>query len=146
MGAYQDIMGDLHNLFGRVNEVHLFLDPDEPAGYYVEEIIEGSTIVQVKHFDRHRQMSLGLFENPLFLVGMSARFGLTQVTSNFPSHETLRNATAQPEAQITGRQCGRRKTWLAPTRLSDRISRLSGLIGNTIVTRAYLRIRPLKAG
>jgi arginine decarboxylase len=46
MGAYQDIMGDLHNLFGRVNEVHVFLDPDEPAGYYIEEIIEGSTIVQ----------------------------------------------------------------------------------------------------
>lgn len=46
MGAYQDIMGDLHNLFGRVNEVHVFLEPDEPAGYYIEEIIEGSTIVQ----------------------------------------------------------------------------------------------------
>jgi arginine decarboxylase len=46
MGAYQDIMGDLHNLFGRVNEVHVFLDPDEPAGYYVEEIIEGNTIGQ----------------------------------------------------------------------------------------------------
>jgi arginine decarboxylase len=40
-------MGDLHNLFGRVNEVHVFLDPDEPTGYYVEEIIEGSTIAQV---------------------------------------------------------------------------------------------------
>ena len=46
MGAYQDIMGDLHNLFGRVNEIHVFLDPDEATGYYVEEIIEGSTIVQ----------------------------------------------------------------------------------------------------
>jgi arginine decarboxylase len=46
MGAYQDIMGDLHNLFGRVNEVHVFLEPDEPAGYYVEEIIEGNTIVE----------------------------------------------------------------------------------------------------
>jgi arginine decarboxylase len=46
MGAYQDIMGDLHNLFGRVNEMHVFLDPDEPAGYYIEEIIEGNTIVQ----------------------------------------------------------------------------------------------------
>src|SRR5437867_9243207 len=43
MGAYQDIMGDLHNLFGRVNEVHVFLDPDEPAGYYVEELIAGNT-------------------------------------------------------------------------------------------------------
>jgi arginine decarboxylase len=46
MGAYQDIMGDLHNLFGRVNEMHVFLDPDESPGYYIEEIIEGNTIVQ----------------------------------------------------------------------------------------------------
>jgi arginine decarboxylase len=46
MGAYQDIMGDLHNLFGRVNEVHVFLDPDEPTGYYIEEIIEGTTVAQ----------------------------------------------------------------------------------------------------
>ena len=46
MGAYQDIMGDLHNLFGRVNEVHVFLEPDEPSGYYIEEIIEGNTIIQ----------------------------------------------------------------------------------------------------
>ena len=45
MGAYQDIMGDLHNLFGRVNEVHVFLEPDEPTGYYIEEIIEGNTII-----------------------------------------------------------------------------------------------------
>src|SRR6266540_3056461 len=46
MGAYQDIMGDLHNLFGRVNEVHVFLEPDESSGYYIEEIIEGNTIAQ----------------------------------------------------------------------------------------------------
>ncbi|HVU26899.1 MAG TPA: biosynthetic arginine decarboxylase [Verrucomicrobiae bacterium] len=45
MGAYQDIMGDLHNLFGRVNEVHVFLEPDEPSGYYIEEIIEGNTVI-----------------------------------------------------------------------------------------------------
>jgi arginine decarboxylase len=46
IGAYQDIMGDLHNLFGRVNEVHVFLDPDEVNGYYMEEIIEGNTVVE----------------------------------------------------------------------------------------------------
>ena len=47
IGAYQDIMGDLHNLFGRVNEVHVFLDDDEESGWYIEEVIEGSTIGQV---------------------------------------------------------------------------------------------------
>jgi arginine decarboxylase len=46
-GAYQDIMGDLHNLFGRVNEMHVFLDEDEEAGYYIEEILPGDTIDQV---------------------------------------------------------------------------------------------------
>jgi arginine decarboxylase len=47
VGAYQDIMGDLHNLFGRVTEVHVFLDPDEDLGWYIEEVIEGSTVGQV---------------------------------------------------------------------------------------------------
>jgi arginine decarboxylase len=47
VGAYQDIMGDLHNLFGRVTEVHVFLDEDEESGWYIEEVIEGSTIGEV---------------------------------------------------------------------------------------------------
>jgi arginine decarboxylase len=47
VGAYQDIMGDMHNLFGRVTEVHVFLDEDEESGWYIEEVIEGSTIGQV---------------------------------------------------------------------------------------------------
>ena len=47
MGAYQDIMGDLHNLFGRVNEAHVFLDADEESGFYIEETIPGSTIGEV---------------------------------------------------------------------------------------------------
>lgn len=46
-GAYQDIMGDIHNLFGRVNEVHVFLDDDEECGYYLEETIAGNTIAEV---------------------------------------------------------------------------------------------------
>src|SRR5262249_6093833 len=46
-GAYQDIMGDLHNLFGRVNEAHVFLDEDESSGFYIEETISGNTISQV---------------------------------------------------------------------------------------------------
>jgi arginine decarboxylase len=46
-GAYQDIMGDMHNLFGRVNEVHVFLDDDEDCGYYLEETIAGNTISEV---------------------------------------------------------------------------------------------------
>ncbi len=46
-GAYQDIMGDLHNLFGKVNEIHVFLDDTEPGGYYIEEVIRGNNVASV---------------------------------------------------------------------------------------------------
>ncbi|NQZ58977.1 MAG: biosynthetic arginine decarboxylase, partial [Lentisphaeraceae bacterium] len=40
-GAYQDVMGDMHNLFGRLNEIHVFSDPEDKSGFYIEEIIHG---------------------------------------------------------------------------------------------------------
>ena len=49
-------MGDIHNLFGRVNEVHVFLDDDEESGYYIEETIAGNTIGEVlamTQYDTH---------------------------------------------------------------------------------------------
>ncbi|MGF1656965.1 MAG: biosynthetic arginine decarboxylase [Verrucomicrobiales bacterium] len=57
-GAYQDIMGDLHNLFGRVTEVHVFLDEDEDDGFYIEEVIPGSTIAQVLSFTQWDRQEL----------------------------------------------------------------------------------------
>lgn len=44
MGAYQDILGDMHNLFGRVSEVHVYADPEEEDNYYIENIIKGETV------------------------------------------------------------------------------------------------------
>jgi arginine decarboxylase len=41
-GAYQDIMGDNHNCFGRLNEVHIFCDDDDPTDFYIEEVIMGN--------------------------------------------------------------------------------------------------------
>ena len=46
-GAYQDIMGDMHNLFGRVHEVHVFVDDDDPEDFYLEEVIPGDTMERV---------------------------------------------------------------------------------------------------
>ncbi|MEO0510199.1 MAG: biosynthetic arginine decarboxylase [Verrucomicrobiota bacterium] len=62
VGAYQDIMGDLHNLFGRVNEVHVFLEDDEEDGFYIEDSIKGfstSDVLGFTQYDGHiltRQM------------------------------------------------------------------------------------------
>jgi arginine decarboxylase len=57
-GAYQDIMGDLHNLFGRVNEAHVFLDPDEESGFYIEETIAGNSIAQVLELTQYHEKEL----------------------------------------------------------------------------------------
>lgn len=46
-GAYQDIMGDNHNCFGRLNEVHIFCDDDDPTDFYIEEVILGNKASQV---------------------------------------------------------------------------------------------------
>ena len=53
VGAYQDIMGDLHNLFGRVNEVHVFLEDDAEDGFYIEDRIQGFSVNDVLGFTQY---------------------------------------------------------------------------------------------
>jgi len=46
-GAYQDVMGDMHNLFGRLNEVHIYSYDDDPQDFYIEEVVKGSSVQDV---------------------------------------------------------------------------------------------------
>ena len=43
-GAYQEIMGNLHNLFGDTNAVHIKLTP---KGYQIEHVVKGDTMTEV---------------------------------------------------------------------------------------------------
>lgn len=43
-GAYQEIMGNLHNLFGDTNAVHIRLTP---KGYEIEHVVRGDTMQEV---------------------------------------------------------------------------------------------------
>jgi arginine decarboxylase len=43
-GAYQEIMGNLHNLFGDTNAVHIHMTP---KGYQVEQVVKGDTMTEV---------------------------------------------------------------------------------------------------
>lgn len=45
VGAYQEILGDLHNLFGDTNAVHIRLE--ENGGYSVSHVIKGDTVSEV---------------------------------------------------------------------------------------------------
>jgi arginine decarboxylase len=47
VGAYQEILGDMHNLFGDTNAVHIYTDGD---GYEIRTIIDGESVADVLKF------------------------------------------------------------------------------------------------
>jgi arginine decarboxylase len=57
-GAYQDVMGDTHNLFGRLNEVHVFCDTKDPTGFFIEEFVPGSSAGQVLQVMQYNQPAM----------------------------------------------------------------------------------------
>jgi arginine decarboxylase len=46
-GAYQEILGDLHNLFGDTNAVHIRL---AGAGYEITDLVHGDTVTEVLNY------------------------------------------------------------------------------------------------
>jgi arginine decarboxylase len=46
-GAYQEILGDLHNLFGDTNAIHVALSED---GWHYEQVIHGETVGDVLNY------------------------------------------------------------------------------------------------
>ena len=44
VGAYQEILGDAHNLLGRVGEAHIYASADEPGNFWIEETIKAISI------------------------------------------------------------------------------------------------------
>src|SRR5207249_9716047 len=50
-GAYQEILGDLHNLFGDTNAVHIRLNA---SGYSVTDLVHGDTVTEVLNYVQFR--------------------------------------------------------------------------------------------
>ncbi len=55
VGAYQEILGDLHNLFGDTNAVHIALDP---TGYRVDHVVEGDSVTEVLGYVQYEKQYL----------------------------------------------------------------------------------------
>ncbi len=56
VGAYQEALADLHNLFGDTNVVHISLDGD--VGYQVEHVVEGDTVTEVLTYVQYNTRDL----------------------------------------------------------------------------------------
>jgi arginine decarboxylase len=48
VGAYQEILGDLHNLFGDTHTVQVSLAPG--GGYLIDHVVEGDTVTEVLNY------------------------------------------------------------------------------------------------
>jgi len=55
-GAYQEILGDLHNLFGDTNAVHIRLS--QSKGYEVTDLVHGDTVTEVLAYVQFRASDL----------------------------------------------------------------------------------------
>ena len=55
VGAYQEILGDLHNLFGDTNAVHVSVDS---KGYYIDQVIDGETVAEVLDYVQYNSKKM----------------------------------------------------------------------------------------
>ncbi len=55
VGAYQEILGDLHNLFGDTDAVHVRLDGDD---YRIEHVVEGDSVTEVLSYVQYSKEDL----------------------------------------------------------------------------------------
>ena len=55
VAAYQEILGDMHNLFGDTNAVHISVDKD---GYEIEQIIDGESVAEVLDYVQYSPKKL----------------------------------------------------------------------------------------
>src|ERR1700745_1733096 len=56
LGAYQEILGDLHNLFGDTNAVHVSLD--EHGEVVLETVVQGNTVREVLNYAQSNTQTL----------------------------------------------------------------------------------------
>ena len=55
VGAYQEILGDMHNLFGDTNEVHIIVNKDN---YEIDQAIDGETVADVLDYVQYSPKKL----------------------------------------------------------------------------------------
>ena len=75
VGAYQEILGDMHNLFGDTNAVHVSVNEH---GYEIDQIIDGETVAEVLEYVQY---------NPKKMVRTVETWVTTSVKSGIISAE-----------------------------------------------------------
>jgi arginine decarboxylase len=91
IGAYQEILGDLHNLFGNTNTVHVSLVPG--GGYQIEHVVTGDTVTDVLRYVSYAREDL---------LARVRRFAEQSVRANRMSLEETRSLLRMYEEGLSG--------------------------------------------
>jgi arginine decarboxylase len=91
IGAYQEILGDLHNLFGNTNTVHVSLAAG--GGYQIEHVVTGDTVTDVLKYVSYAREDL---------VARVRRFAELAVRANRMSLEETRSMLRLYEEGLAG--------------------------------------------
>ena len=91
IGAYQEILGDLHNLFGNTNTVHVSLAAG--GGYQIEHVVTGDTVTDVLKYVSYAREDL---------VARVRRFAELAVRSGRMSLEETRSMLRMYEEGLSG--------------------------------------------
>jgi arginine decarboxylase len=91
IGAYQEILGDLHNLFGNTNTVHVSLASG--GGYQIEHVVTGDTVTDVLKYVSYAREDL---------VARVRRFAELAVRANRMTLEETRSMLRMYEEGLAG--------------------------------------------
>ncbi|HXU03694.1 MAG TPA: biosynthetic arginine decarboxylase [Polyangia bacterium] len=91
IGAYQEILGDLHNLFGNTNTVHVSLA--DGGGYQIEHVVTGDTVTDVLKYVSYSREDM---------VARVRRFAELAVRANRMSLEETRSMLRMYEEGLAG--------------------------------------------
>ena len=91
IGAYQEILGDLHNLFGNTNTVHVSLASG--GGYQIEHVVTGDTVTDVLKYVSYAREDL---------VARVRRFAELAVRANRMTLDETRSMLRMYEEGLAG--------------------------------------------
>jgi arginine decarboxylase len=91
IGAYQEILGDLHNLFGNTNTVHVSLA--KGGGYQIEHVVAGDTVTDVLKYVSYAREDL---------VARVRRFAELAVRGNRMTLDETRSLVRMYEQGLSG--------------------------------------------
>ncbi|MEM8732662.1 MAG: biosynthetic arginine decarboxylase [Planctomycetota bacterium] len=96
VGAYQEVMGNHHNLFGHPNEAHIVVDED--GRFHVQKIVAGSSIHDMMQFARYDSEHLvGRYRKQLESLSSSSSLDAEEIDRLVREYACLANGSTYLE-------------------------------------------------